>query len=210
MASYSAEDAKKRYEKLPPEIKGLLYTPGMSFTIQQIGQKNKLHLDQIDTLNTETGQLMLGFVEPKDFPIELAEMLRVDRIQADAIVQDVNDMLLAPIRESMKKVYEQNREVPLSAPQKPPSIEKSVIMPSTVLPSTPAAPLAKLPTISTASAPPMHSADMMLAETTVNMVKKFEPPTPTTPAATTAIPPTKTEVPKPAPYKADPYREPLE
>ncbi len=109
MKIHSATEAKERFETLPQEIKNLLYSPQMSLVMQQIGQKNKLHIDQIDYLNNITGQVMLGFLDTKDFSAELVDNLSVERVQADAIAQDVNDLLFNKIREQMQKVYEANK-----------------------------------------------------------------------------------------------------
>ncbi len=157
MKNHSAEEAKKKYDSLPEEVKSLLYSPQMSFTIQQIGTKNKLHLDQVDLLNNETGQFMLGFVEPKDFPEALVEMLSVDRTQADTIVKDIDEMLLTPIREAMKKVHaDTNSQIlPISAFTEPGVSEgKSVVMPSSIAKSVGAEVAHSTPAITPAQTAP--------------------------------------------------------
>jgi hypothetical protein len=192
MAIYSSEEARKRYDSLPEEVKNLLYSPEMSFIIQQIGQKNRLHIDQIDALNTEVGQVMLGFIEPKDFPIALAKMLHVDQTQAQAVVKDVNDMLFEKIRNSMKGVANQEAGAPSSLPPPPP------------------APRAPEPTKPPQKPGEIHPADVLLSQKTVST----PPVVPAVPPETTPSSTSSSEVPqkeqKPPQYKVDPYREPPE
>ena len=139
---YSGEEAQKRFQNLPSEVKELLYSPEMSFTMQEVGRKNALHLDQIDSLNTETGQVMLGFASPEEFISNLVEMLRVDHTKAEAVAKDVNDMLFVKIRESMKKMYEQQKapeaKKPEAAiPQNRPAINHAPLPPAKTAPVAP-------------------------------------------------------------------------
>lgn len=184
MATYSSEEAKKKYDSLPNEVKNLLYSPEMSFVVQQVGQKNKLHIDQIDILNTETGQVMLGFTDPADFPAVLVEMLKVNQTQADAIAKDVNDMLFSKIRESMKA----------SSPQASVTSSPSAIPAPSVPTPAPTAPPSK-PTET-------HPADLMLNQKTVSVPVSSSTPPPQ------AKQPVVPEPPNPSQYKTDPYREP--
>ena len=189
MQLHSAEEAKQKYEKLPAEIKQFLYSPEMTFSIQQIGQKHKLHLDQIDFLNSETGQVLLGFVGTKDFAAELAEGLGIDRMQSDAIAQDISDQVFVKIRDAMKKA----------------SVEPKSPTPVAATPSAPIQPKIL----------ELHPADMMLAQKTVSIapaapVLPIAPkPAAPTPPPTSPIPPATPPV-APKPYTADPYREPAE
>lgn len=224
MAFYSAEEARKRYDSLPLEVKNLLYSPGMSFTIQEIGQKNSLHIDQIDILNTEVGQVMLGFTDSKDLPHRLMEMLNLEQGKAAQVAQDVNDMLFNKIRDKMKQVYEANKIEPTPTPVAPPPIPSippppiktpaplSSVLPKSgpaVVPPTPASPpMSPIPP-KPPQAPPseMHQAEVMLNQKTVEIAPK-PAEAPKVPLSPPLAP--KPEPPKPELYKTDPYREPAE
>jgi hypothetical protein len=216
MITISPEEMEKRIDSLPDEVQDMLYSPEMYAAIKQISVKHQLHIDQMDLLEAETSQVMLGITETSQFPEILKQSLKVDNTQAGAIAKDIDEMLFSKIRDAMKKAYEQSTTAP----------EKSVIMPSAMAasaaaPATPAAsPLstdmqidppatsvpAPAPAKVVAPAPQMHEADVMLSESTVslptnpsNLPKKNETAAPAT---------TKIEV--PPTYKADPYREPIE
>lgn len=211
---FSAEEAQKKYSALPQEVKGLLYSPEMVSAIQKAGEKNKLHYDQMGVLEIETRNVMLGFTEPSDYPEALVESLRVNRAIADAIVKDINELLFVKIRESMKTGAQDSG---------PASKASSVVTPSAASATT-TSPTQKPVPIVTSTKPqldlpaPLHAADVMLSEPTVSLAPKPMPPPPSAvpvkqppaPSSTPPAPTTKVEPPKPAPYKADPYREPPE
>lgn len=151
---HSTEEVEKRAAQLPPEIQKMLYSPEMGKVIQQVGQKHQLHIDQMDLLSAETGQVMLGFVEPKDYPEILQDSLRVDRVTADAIAQDINELLFAQIRESMKKLA----DLPSAQEDIQPLSATTADIPTTIAPvsATPTAPKPEFP-----------KADVMLTQKTV-------------------------------------------
>src|SRR5579859_6830403 len=118
--TYSPEEAQKRFETLPPEIKRYLYSAEMMTALRQIADKYKLHIDKLGMLEAETSSVMLGFTETSDFPSMLMEALQVDEMNANLIAKEVNDQIFLKIRDAMK-----------NAP------EKSVVMPSKAAPTPP-------------------------------------------------------------------------
>jgi hypothetical protein len=227
----NSDEIQKLIDALPPEVKALLYSKEMDNTVQQIGTKHQLHIDQIGELESEVAAAMIGISQMQELPQNISDTLGVDMTKSNGIVADINLLLLDKIRSSMKKS----------------DAEKSVIMPSAmavsaaaptptstapvapapvttpVVPTPAATPLstdmqieppeAPAPAKATPPAPQMHEADVMLSEPTVSLPKKIETtPTPMPVVAPTATPTAaKVEAPQPAPsYKADPYREPIE
>src|ERR1700676_622368 len=83
----------------------------------------------------ENSNVLLGFTIVQDFPSILMDGLEIDRVKADAIVEDLNDQLFNKIRDAMKKVYEQNTAPEPVVVQNPPAMEKSVVMPSAAAPT---------------------------------------------------------------------------
>lgn len=216
--SHTEEEIEQALKSLPPEVKHLLDSDELDSIIQKVGTKNQLHIDQMGFLQSETKQVLMGFVETKDFPANLMETLEIDRMKADAVAQDVNDMLFTKIRESMKQapVGEKSVIMPssLNSSPKPPmpaaptSTPGATPAPVSTMPKAPAPAIAPVPAMTTPSVPTkppeMHPAEVMLTEKTVQVA----PPAPqsTAPMQKPAAP----EAPKPAAYKADPYREPPE
>jgi len=215
MRTLSPEVAQKRYDALPKEIKVYLYSPELLGAIKGIGEKNKLHVDQVGMLEALVSFAMKGVLETEKFAAALKEGLFVDDLKAVAIAKDVDDMLFSKIREAMKKVYEASKAAAPEAPSAPPAVASApTIAPATKLPPlSSAAPVTAIQNTLPAKVipagappapqkpaapppPPMHTADIMLSEKTVT--------TPTSPKAT------QDTAPAPGLYKKDPYREPAE
>ncbi len=130
---YTAEEIEKKFAGLPEEIKAFLYSAEMLDNIKKIGEKHKLHIDQVGLLEAETSEVMLGFTNTKDFPAVLEESLDIENQKAQLVAQDINDQLFVKIRDAMKRTYEQQKgegekqkvqsvpppatSVPLAAPQ---------------------------------------------------------------------------------------------
>ncbi len=235
--TYSAEEARKKMESLPEEVKNFLYSPDMLTAVRKVGEKNQLHIDQIGILQAETTSVMLGFTETHDFPYMLSQALNVDVSKATAIAKDLDDTLFSQIRSSMKKADEHATAVPTTVIAAPPAVatppmpEKSVVMPSATKALTPAVaplslpvtpPVAPAPKSAStpapvvtppppiekpASMPAMQHVDAMLSAPTVSIAPK--PAAPTIPTPTPDV--KKSDAPAPPPtYKTDPYHEPID
>lgn len=234
----STKVLQARFDELPDDVQRAIQSADADKKIQEVGQKHRLHVDQVASLDNETRLVMLGFVDPSEFADQIGIELKVSPEEADAIAAEISSALFMPIRESMQRFMEErslqtqllNEGKPASAaPMTPPSGGKnlSVVMPSAA--SAPAAPpampnppvpkpLAPAPATPTPK-PDMHAADVMLNQPTVSVAPKPPPPpvpksasAPANPASSgPSQPSVKTAAPKPAaPYKADPYREPPE
>ena len=209
---HSADEVEKRFQSLPEEAKKLLYSEEMHAIVMRVGQKHQLHIDQLALLEAETGQVMLGFVDTKDYPNELMESLKVDQAKAGAIAQDMNVMLFLKIRDAMKGVGGQTASTPTALPTQPAKPALSSQIPSSSPTKLPQ-PSAPQPSPSIPASKPQvplapHPHDLMLVEKTVTTpaTPPKTPPAPATPGQKEAAPPP----PKPVDYKADPYREPVE
>jgi hypothetical protein len=230
---YSAEEAQRKLDTLPDEVKKLLYSPEMLTAIRKVGEKNQLHIDQIGVLQTETTAVMLGFTEMKDFPKKISKNIDVDETKSIAIAKDVDEILFSKIRGQMKT----NDAVPTQ-----PAVEgKSVVMPSASkmadvkpasAPTTPPTPVApSAPPVTPAAPKPttptnlpsieMNKAEVMLTQPTVSIAPKNPASSSEVLASSKTVPPaapvasqdpTKTSATPPPPpvYKTDPYREPPE
>ena len=199
--TYTTEEIERKFASLPEEIKALLYSPQMLNVIKGIGEKHRLHVDQVGLLEAETSEVMLGLVEAKDYSLALSESLGMDRQKADAIAKDINDQLFVKIRDAMKLTYEQ---------QKTENEKPTVPTPPTPGPPTPAPQVKPVvpPHLPPAQKPPtITPADLALSQKTVSLPSK-----PAASGELLASSPSSPNQPvvKPPPYKADPYREPAE
>ena len=222
---YSPEETAKKFESRPQAIKDILYSFEITSAVAKVGEKNGLHIDQMELLNTETAQVMMGLTETKDFVGVLMEELSIDEAKASAVASDINELLFSKIRGAMNQPSAAATTVPSIARQplsevlpkggvaaSPSETPISLVKPSSnpipaapqVAPAVPVAPIAPLPVVQKAD---MHPADIALTQKTVAV----PPPTPPLEATQALAKPIDASAvpPKPTDYKADPYREPV-
>ncbi len=185
--TFTTEEAQKKMAALPPEVQDILYSDEMSNTIQKVGEKNKLHYDQMGRLEMETTNVLLGFTETADLQGILAQVLSVDEGIAETIVSDLNELLFSRIRNSMKETTKEPEKAISSPSAMAMSVaieEKSVVMPSSIA--------------KTVGAEMGHASSP--APVTPPVVPTPAPAAPTTPVATPAssIPSTTPTIPAPA------------
>ena len=227
---------QEQIKKLPPEVQDAIASPDLKKKIGEIGNKNKLHIDQVGLLEDEVLLVMIGIEDPADFPDNIVQHVKLETSVAGKVAEDVAQQIFLPIREAMKKFMGEDSTPPASKNPSAMNMGKSVVMPSSVASApkpTVTTPQASVPApASAASMPPkpaaasapaiakpvmpskppeMHPADVMLTEKTVQVAPAApNPAVPTAPANTSQQQAPKPEAPKPAAYKADPYREPPE
>jgi hypothetical protein len=222
---FSNEEVAKKYDSLPEEVKNLLYGFEMTSIITKVGEKHGLHIDQMDKLNTETGYVMMGLTDTKDFPAVIAEDLGIEPAKAQGVARDIEGMLFSKIRDAMKAFVAPPSPVINSSASKAPL--STVLPTSSTTPATSPTPsVAQVPAAPAPTAleiPPkiepvekkvepkveVKPSDIILTQPTVaktpDIAIKTQAPASTTPGTP---PTTKPEPPKPQDYKADPYREP--
>jgi hypothetical protein len=220
------DEIQKKLDALPAEIKNLLYSNEVDVIVQQVGAKNKLHLDQTGLLLTEINEVMTGDLAVEDFAKEIMSVFQMDEQKAAAITQDVDTMLFSKVRDAMKKAYEAAQSPVPVASDKPLAAILPVSKPPVVIPTAPKAPLASVLPASggaptrpipapaapmTPATPPIASSAPQAAPMTTIPVVKPTSPAPDMHAADVMLTEKTVEVAPPKPiYKKDPYREPAE
>lgn len=135
------EDIKKieaRIQELPKDVQAAIMSNDFEAQVAEIGQKNRLHVDQIGELGDEVLLVMLGFMPADGFAEHIQKNLHLYSEQAAAIETQVNDQIFLPIRESMKKFQEDQKKKNEPAPSAAPAINLSDMMLSQKTVSMPA------------------------------------------------------------------------
>lgn len=99
------EQILEKYEKLPEDLKEVIFSVEMSETIKKIGEKYGLYVDKIGELGNETGMVMLGLISVKDYIPNLASRLGINKEIAGKIAGEVNAQIFFKVRESLKKLH---------------------------------------------------------------------------------------------------------
>lgn len=93
------------YKKLPNDLKDAIFSVNSADITRNIGEKNKLTIDKIGELASETGRVLLGVTHPDEFIANLAERLEVDNEKANLIAHSINDQIFKPVRDSLRKIH---------------------------------------------------------------------------------------------------------
>lgn len=97
---------KERYQLLPEEVKRAFKALPIEATMQEIAQKNGLHVDQVGDLYTETALVMLGVEKVGDFKKNIQSNLHVSSALAENILNDVNQKIFLSIRQFLQAIEE--------------------------------------------------------------------------------------------------------
>jgi hypothetical protein len=211
------KNIEARISALPEDIQNAIFSSDFNEKIGTIGTSNQLHIDQIQNMSDDTMLFMIGFMDENEYRSELTNVLKGNSALVQKIMTEVNQQVLLPVRESMKK-FQAGKKAPELTPAPIAPASKPAL--SDVLPKGPATtptPVVEMkpspmPMVApTPAMPPMKAVDMHPADIALTQKTVATPPvspTPATPVTTPKPVQTKVEPPKPQNYKADPYREP--
>jgi hypothetical protein len=191
MHALSPQDLKDIYNSLPEDLRNAIFASESMDVYNQIQARYALDANQREELSIQSGLLMMGITEPKEYVLVLAEKLGIPRDKAAFIAQEVNREVLHPVRDSLKAIHQSGTPgvapVPAPAPVRAPA---TVPVPPSVPQSTFNQKLGGAFRVET---PPQAEVPNYGASSV---------PTPV--PAPVPMPP----VPQPAPRASDPYREP--
>ncbi len=210
-----SKKVQARFAELPQDVQAAVQSADLSTRIQKIGERHKLHIDQMGVLQDETLLVMLGFEALDTLSKNIEKALNIQREESTALAVDIGNEIFTPIRESLKKFSERAalQAKASSTPATPPSpapTQKPAAPPATSPQTTLAQPSPKPSAPQTIPSVPAitHPHDLMLTQKTVAVTSPGAP-APSVSISGQALP-TKPEALKPTDYKTDPYREPPE
>lgn len=153
MDNDALKQIEQRLAELPTDVRAAIQDSALDTNIRAIGERHKLHIDQMGELGDETMLAMLGFSPLETFGRRLSSTLNLAPEAGEAIAGDISREIFGSIRESMKKFAEARKTPSPTAP----------VQPVAATPQGPAAP--QKPPLS----PEMHQAEVMLSQKTVSL-----------------------------------------
>lgn len=109
----SLEEIQKKFEGLPEDLKWAIMGAKVDDNIIDIGNAEKLNVEQMGQLSLETYMVMFGFTPPDKFEESVKKSLGLPDEKIRAIVGAVNEKILKEIR---KKMMEQTNTNPSQPP----------------------------------------------------------------------------------------------
>lgn len=138
----SREQLQKIYLSLPFKLREVIFDVKTADKIYEIAQKYKLGSQKIPLLASEVGLVLLALVRIQNFINSLKERLKIDEPIAQTIAQEIHKEIFLPIKEELKKVYEEKpyevpstkvpkvEEIPYGKPERPVEVEKKPGVPA--------------------------------------------------------------------------------
>lgn len=132
--THTQEELVNRYEKLPQALKDAIFSEVNAEKMYALGKRNGLTIDQMGSVTSETGYVILGIAHPKDFVRNLKQKLNIDQEKVRQIAEDINREIFRPIREHLKDLY---KLADLEVSEVPSEKEKVIIYPKVPPPPPP-------------------------------------------------------------------------
>lgn len=101
MPEYTIEFLQERLAALPETIREQMMSLDTARTVEDIGEKHRLHIDQIGELSDEVGLVLLGLTRTSDFVAHIAKRTGIDMATANAVATEVDTVILKPIKASL-------------------------------------------------------------------------------------------------------------
>ena len=111
---YTSEQFWKLYEKLPQELKDVLFTEETGNNIYEICQKNEIE-ENLDEVVEYVGQVLVGVLPPEDFQEILEKELKIKKDIAKKVAREINRFVFYPVKPALEDLY----KMEITAPEKP-------------------------------------------------------------------------------------------
>jgi len=144
-----------RFTLLPEELQKVIMGSDYQQKLFDIAKTHKMTFEELGTLELETTMVLLGMTRPEEYRDEMQVELKKNDIEIDALVKDVNEKVLAPVRGALERVYAAKKD-PADYLTKEPSVSDAPAMRMTPPVPTPVvtpapAPVIPQPSINTLS-----------------------------------------------------------
>lgn len=101
MPEYTIEFLQERFDALPETIREQMMSLDTARAVEDIGEKHRLHIDQIGELSDEVGLVLLGITRTSDFAAHIAKRTGIATATANAVATEVDTIILKPIKASL-------------------------------------------------------------------------------------------------------------
>ena len=119
-----------RFSKIPIETQKAISSFDWETKIREIVKKYKLSIDKIDPLEKTTIKVMAGEIETNNYEYEVKSVLNLSTEDSHNLVENINNEILKPIREILKKnseIKEDNNEDEIPLPPYQLKVEAPII-----------------------------------------------------------------------------------
>jgi len=94
---------EKAKDTLPEETKRAIAAVDWRAMILSLREKKGFSYEQLEDLELETELLLCGLLDPKDYPKEIENRLKLPKAQVDLLVSEMNELVFKKIRDELIK-----------------------------------------------------------------------------------------------------------
>lgn len=105
MINVSQKQALDRWDVISENLKEAMFSEQNADVLWRICETQHLSEEQIQTIATLAGNVILGFIKPEDLTTEIQETLRIDSRIAQTISREIDQRIFSRIREEIREVY---------------------------------------------------------------------------------------------------------
>lgn len=121
---YTSEQFWKLYDKLPQELKDVLFAEETGNNIYDTCKRNDC-LEYHSEIIEYVGQVLIGVLTPDDFRVALEKDLKLTKETAKKVVQEINRFIFYPVRPLLEELYK--IKIAPSSSEKPGLVDKAPI-----------------------------------------------------------------------------------
>ncbi len=111
MKQFTTEQLQDHFAKLPKDLQEAVSSAEVRDSVEKIGKKYGLHIDQLGEMVDLVGLIMLGLSPSKDFVRNFSQEAGVKTDIATSIAEDINNEVFGKIRSSMQAIEAKDEAV---------------------------------------------------------------------------------------------------
>jgi hypothetical protein len=125
LKNYTPEQFWKLYQKLPQDLKDVLFAEETGNNIYEVCKRNEAE-ENLGEIVDLVGQVLLGLLPPTEFQETLEKELKLERERAKKISQEIYRFIFYPVKSSLEELYKIEIGVPVQPKITPPPGEKPI------------------------------------------------------------------------------------
>lgn len=94
---------KERFQQLPMSVQRAITSADVQKRLRTLAEKQKLHLDQWQTLENEVMLTLLGFQQVENLEESIRKEVGITADMAAELAQDINTIVFIPVREELER-----------------------------------------------------------------------------------------------------------
>ena len=115
---YSKEELWKIYDKLPEELKEVIFSEGTSDNIFNICSRNGIADERISKVAKYVGRVLMGLLPPNEFLETLEKELKLEKEITKGINEEVERYIFYPVKAELEELY----KIEIAPPARPTGI----------------------------------------------------------------------------------------